>query len=209
MKHALIIALLFISCKNPSNSQEQKSPNQTEHQLLGSCEGCEGVFEYGDKLLNNVDTLSAFREYPNERIKISGTIFHRNENKPAANVILYIYSANPSGIYPKKDDAKGWAKRHGYNRGWIKTDESGSYTFYTARPGSHNDNPIHIHPIVLEPDGRYYWIDSYHFKSDPLLSKTSGNNDRGGNGIVEAQSREGSIPTFRRDIILGKNIPDY
>jgi|SRR5690606_23102676 len=178
----------------------------------GNCEGCEAIFEYGDRELNAVDTLP---DYHNEglRIKVWGTIYQNDGTTPAKDVILYVYHTDQNGIYPTKGDESGWAKRHGYIRGWVRTDSNGQYAFYTLKPGVYPDrsSPAHIHPIILEPNGKYYWLGSYHFQGDSLLSEEEINPDspRGGSSGLLNLSKEGKIWVGTRDFILGKNIPDY
>ena len=174
----------------------------------GPCEGCEAVFEYGDRKLTPTDTLPGFEEQK-PKLKITGTIYKKDGKTPAEDVILYIYHTNRDGVYPSRGDEEGWARRHGYIRGWIKTAADGKYTFYTFKPGSYSSNPAHIHPIILEPNGKYYYIDEYRFKRDPNLEDVSAYIDkRGGTGIVELWKSDG-ILVAKRDIILGKNINGY
>lgn len=175
----------------------------------GPCEGCEAVFEYGDRQLSPVDTLPEF-EQAETKLKITGTIYQNDGKTPAAGVILYIYHTNRKGIYPTKGDETGWARRHGYLRGWIKTDSTGTYTFFTQKPGSYRSNPAHIHPTILEPDGKYYYIDEYRFEGDPFLIRRRRveEDNRGGSGIVELR-RQGDLLVAERDIILGLNVPGY
>jgi protocatechuate 3,4-dioxygenase, beta subunit len=111
----------------------------------GGCEGCEAIFEYGKKTLSPIDTLPGF-DSTEPKLKLTGTVFHRDGKTPAQGVILYIYHTDRTGIYPKKGNETGWARRHGYLRGWIKTDQSGWYTFYTFRPGAYpgRTEPEHI-----------------------------------------------------------------
>jgi protocatechuate 3,4-dioxygenase beta subunit len=54
------------------------------------------------------------------------------------------------------------------------------------------------------------WIDSWHFRGDPLLDEDAEDADTayGGSGIVEPE-REGELLVARRDIVLGKNVPGY
>ena len=177
----------------------------------GPCEGCEAVFEYGDWQLTTVATLPDF-DRPGPRLELRGTVYAPDGRTPAAGVILYIYHTNQSGVYATRGGETGWARRHGFIRGWIRTDETGRYTFQTLKPGSYPDRsqPAHIHGTILEPDGRYYWIDSWHFRGDPLLDEEAedANTAYGGSGIVEPQ-REGELLVARRDIVLGKNVPGY
>ncbi|WP_299440880.1 intradiol ring-cleavage dioxygenase [uncultured Aquimarina sp.] len=177
----------------------------------GPCEGCEAVFEYGDKKLFSIDTLPDFKK-TEPKLKLIGTVFKKDGKTPAENVILYIYQTNREGIYPKKGDEKGWAKRHGYIRGWIKTNKKGKYTFYTFRPGAYPNGaePEHIHVTVKELNTNEYYIDEFVFNDDPLLKKTERENleKRGGSGI-SVPVMENGILTVHRNIILGQNIPNY
>lgn len=188
-----------------------QSSNGADQLVGGPCEGCEAIFEYGDKLLTATDTLPDFLE--NEpQLKITGTIYQKDGKTPAEDVILYIYHTNREGIYETKGDEQGWARRHGFIRGWIRTKEDGRYTFYTFRPAAYPDRrePEHIHMTVKEPGRNEYYIDDIHFEDDPLLTESvkSRVRNRGGNGIVQPQLQD-NILTVERDIILGMNIPNY
>lgn len=202
--YLLFCMLIVTAC--PSQSDDQNN------QLVGGpCEGCEAIYEYGDKVLTNTDTLPKFRE-SEPKLKITGTIYEKDGKSPAEDVIVYIYQTNREGIYETKGNEKGWARRHGFIRGWIKTGKDGKYTFYTFRPGAYpgRNVPEHIHFTVKEPDRNEYYIDDIHFLDDPLLTESAkkGARNRGGNGIVQPQLQN-KILTVQRDIILGMNIPDY
>ncbi|WP_290786687.1 intradiol ring-cleavage dioxygenase [Altibacter sp.] len=203
---ATTILLVFAAC----NSQSDKQTN-IKTGVGGPCEGCEAIFEYGDKVLSTIDTLPAFSE--NEpKLKITGTIFERDGKTPAKDVIVYIYHTNREGIYEQKGNETGWGTRHGFIRGWIKTDLDGKYTFYTFRPASYpnRDEPEHIHMTVKEPTRNEYYISDIVFDDDPLLTADKRNSlrDRCGSGLVKLKV-ENNILTAQRDIILGKNIPNY
>jgi len=200
----LIYTLLALSCG--------KSQPHYSSRLIGECEGCEAVFEYGDRILNSVDTLPDFHDQ-GTRLKITGTIYKPNGKTPAKGVILYIYHTNQNGIYATRGGETGWGKRHGYIRGWVKTGSDGKYTFYTLKPGTYPDrsSPAHIHPIILEPDGKYYWLGSYHFEGDPLLTEKeiSPRSPRGGSSGLLSLKKEDQLLTGARDIVLGKNVKRY
>ncbi|MBL4656517.1 MAG: intradiol ring-cleavage dioxygenase, partial [Flavobacteriales bacterium] len=68
-----------------------------------------------------------------------------------------------------------------------------------------------IHPTILEPSGKYYWLGSYHFEGDSLLTDNEINPDspRGGSSGLLTLTKEEDIWVGTRDIILGKNVPDY
>jgi len=201
----LFLLLIFISCA--------QSQQRSVHRLIGGpCEGCEAVFEYGDRIIQSTDTLPGF-DQASEKLRVSGKVYKPDGRTPAEGVILYVYHTNEEGIYPTRGDEKGWARRHGYIRGWIKTDSEGYYSFYTFVPGTYpsRTEPAHIHVTVLEPDGKYYWLGSYHFDRDPLLSDKARNPTTprgGGNGVLALESSNG-ILSGERNIILGINIEGY
>jgi len=194
--------LLSFSCK---------AQNATDRQVGGGCEGCEALFEYGDKILKDADTLPLFA-ITEPKLKLYGKVYQSDGKTPASDVILYIYHTDRKGIYPKVGNEKGWAKRHGFLRGWAKTDEKGRYTFFTFRPASYpgRTEPEHIHLTVKEPGKIAYYLDDYVFEDDPILTsaKQAKLSNRGGTGIVKPILSNG-IWLIERDLILGLNIPDY
>ncbi len=200
MKNQIVLILFFLSID--TNAQ----------QVGGFCEGCEAVFEYGSKKLTNSDTLPDFKE-SGPKLEISGTIYQADGKTTAKNVILYIYHTDQKGIYPQKGNETGWAKRHGYLRGWIKTNADGKYKFYTLRPASYPNSraPQHIHPVIKEPNKNEYYIDEYLFTDDPFLDENEKANQqkRGGSGIITLTKKQDGTWVGKRDIVLGLNIPNY
>ena len=200
-----LLLLTATACQSQDRKVEQNRG------VGGPCEGCEAIFEYGDKRLTAIDTLPDFGK--NEpKIKLTGTVFEKDGKTPAENVILYIYHTDRNGVYATQGQAKGWAKRHGYIRGWIKTGPSGEYTFYTFRPAAYpgGTEPEHIHVTVKEPNKNEYYIDEVVFADDPMLSQKERSElqNRGGLGIVRPRLENGML-TVKRDIVLGLNIPGY
>mgnify|MGYP003593022331 FL=1 len=179
----------------------------------GSCEGCEAIYESPVPFdaLDEVDTLPDFND-PGPRLLIRGVIYEANGKIPAANVILYVYHTNQEGVYPRRGNEKGWARRHGYIRGWVRTNAKGEYRFYTLLPASYPNSTAlkHIHPVIKEPGRNEYYIDEFIFDDDPFLKPEERNRleQRGGNGIVTLR-RQGDLLVGIRDIVLGRNIPDY
>ncbi len=181
-------------------------------QLVGGpCQGCEAVLEFGKQALNSIDTLPEFEMHKNQLL-VTGTVYRSEGVTPAPNVIVYAYHTNEKGIYPTRGDEEGWGRRHGYIRGWVKTDANGSYAFYTFKPASYPSltEPAHVHLTVKEPDIQEYWIDSVEFEGDPLLTEKnqSKKRQRGGSGMVTLK-RENGLLMAKRDIFLGKNIPNH
>ncbi len=197
--------MLITSCQ----SQTEKS--ESAKIVGGPCEGCEAIYEFGERRLTASDTLPDFQE-TEPKLKITGTVYKKDGKTPAENVIIYIYHTDRNGIYKSKGNEKGWAKRHGYIRGWVKTGTDGTYTFYTFRPAAYpdRDEPEHIHLTVKEHDKNEYYIEDILFTSDPKLtnSKKEGLKNRAGSGVVVLKKDKGML-IAKRDIILGLNIPNY
>ncbi len=208
LKCLLLFSILtsFSAC----HAQHEKNP-PADKIVGGPCEGCEAIYEYGNKSLKSIDTLPGF-DLNQPQLKITGNVFKKDGKTPAPNVIIYIYHTNRKGIYETKGDEKGWAKRHGLHRGWIKTDENGHYTFYTFRPGAYPDGSEaeHIHITIKEPDKNEYYLDEFYFSDDPLFTDKFKKRlqNRGGSGIVKPIRQYGML-TIERDLILGLNIPNY
>ena len=211
MKWIYTAAIIFMNLS--ACSQSTSNNNIPKTQLIGGrCEGCEAIFETPIPFdqLNYIDTLPDFDRYE-QKLLLTGTVYQVDGKTPAKDVVLYVYHTDPSGIYPRQENDKGWAQRHGYIRGWIKTNSKGEYLFYTFRPASYPNStqPQHVHITAKEQDKNEYYIDDFLFADDPHLQKENKNqNPRGGNGVVQPEMNNG-ISTARRDIILGKNIPDY
>lgn len=206
----LLFQILFIFTSFCNYSQID---DETIYHLIGGpSEGCEAVFEYGEQTLTSVDTLSDFND-DGQKLKLTGIIYEPDGITPAEDVILYIHHTDQGGVYPTKGNETGWAKRHGYLRGWIKTDSDGRYTFYTLKPGTYPNKsaPGHIHPVILEPNGKYYWIEEFLFEGDQLLTsnETEKRSPRGGNDFILTLNEENDLFVGERNIILGKNVSDY
>jgi len=143
---------------------------------------------------------------------INGVVYKADGKTPAPDVILYIYHTDQTGHYPTKGDEKGWGKRHGYLRGWMRTNQKGEYKFVTLRPAAYpgRNEPAHIHLIVKEPGVNAYYLDDYLFSDDSLLTPEKRRNlpNRGGSGILVLKD-VGNMFKAERNLYLGKNIPHY
>lgn len=214
----LLLALAIWSCRGqggrdaPAGSGTPLNQGALAERVVGGpCEGCEALLEYGNRPLNAVDTLPKFKE-TEPKLRLTGTVYQADGKTPAEGVILYFYQTNREGIYETRGDETGWARRHGFIRGWVRTGQDGIYTVYTFRPGAYpsRSEPEHIHLTVKEPNTIPYYLDSYHFEDDPLLTAAQRKalDNRGGTGIVDPRQEDGML-TVRRDVILGLNIPGY
>lgn len=182
-----------------------------QKQIGGNCEDCELIFAGISQVLAWQTSIGEKNE-PGEKLEISGIIYKKDGKTPASDIILYIYHTNAKGKYepaPKQINAR----KHGHLRAWIKTDTNGKYKFNTIRPAAYPNLkfPSHIHPIIKEPNKNEYWIDEYHFDDDPLLTPKEKANfqNRGGSGVIKLHKNNKGVWVGKRDIILGKNIPNY
>jgi protocatechuate 3,4-dioxygenase, beta subunit len=212
----LFLLLGCLSCLFGCGQKTNKQVVQKEIKVGGRCEGCEAIYESPFETLNETDTLPDFNE-PGPKIEISGIIFQKDGKTPAPGIILYVYHTDQKGIYAKRGNETGWAKQHGYIRGWMKTDKNGFYRFYTLIPASYpnSTNPKHIHPTIKEPGYSEYWIDDFVFLDDPLLpaSEKTKTHPVGGSGVLrpapaDTVTKDG-ILRATRNIILGQNVQDY
>ncbi|MEM9488523.1 MAG: intradiol ring-cleavage dioxygenase [Myxococcota bacterium] len=157
---------------------------------LPACEWC-GTDEAPSQL--SWDLRIAGPEQSGERLVIAGTVHRADGTTPAAGIVMYLYHTDSSGIYPRRGDESGNGARHGYLRGWLRTDRDGQYRLTTIRPAPYpsRTEPAHIHVTIKEPDRPEYWLDSFVFADDPLVTAEYRAKARGtgGSGIV----------TLRRD----------
>ncbi|MCP2044874.1 hypothetical protein [Pontibacter sp. HSC-36F09] len=112
MKKSILLYLLLVTAVS-CQAQDNQETQQPARQVGGPCEGCEALHEYGDKPLSPTDTLPAFRLGAENKLVLTGTVYLPDGKTPAQDVILYVYHTDVTGIYPKKGDEKGWARRHG------------------------------------------------------------------------------------------------
>ena len=215
MKIFLILILSVTSLQScAQNSAAVKNESgSADKKVAQRCEGCEAIYECPvsfDKL-NEVDTLPGFND-KGPKIEISGVIYKADGKTPAPGVVLYVYHTDQKGIYATKGNETGWAKRHGYIRGWIKTNSKGEYKIYTLVPASYpnSNNPKHIHPTIKEPGISEYWIDEFLFADDPLLPDSERNRAKpvGGNGVLKTEMKDGMLRATR-NITLGLNVEGY
>ena len=223
MRFLFLFALNSIVCLGgcAQNNQQLKKGNkplQQDIKVGGGCEGCEAIYEspLAFEQLNEIDTLPDFNE-PGPTIEISGIVYQRDGKTPAKDVVLYVYHTDQKGLYSQKGNdpsfrQDGWGKRHGYIRGWVKTNAEGFYKFYTLVPASYpnSSNPKHIHPTIKEPGKSEYWIDEFVFDDDPLLPNEERlrSNPVGGSGILKTTMKDGVLRATR-NIVLGLNVKDY
>ena len=217
MRSTIIIAAFFLFTnfvcgQNDDKPEKDNKPDKETTITIGDgCEGCDAVYEtpIPFEQLSHIDTLPDF-EAATTKLEISGVIYKPDGTTPAAGIVLYLYHTDVNGYYSKKGGETG---RNGYLRGWLKTNEKGEYKFFTLRPAPYPNAtfPAHIHPTVKEPGKTPYWIDDYVFDDDKFVNDTyrSKAENRGGDGILTLTKNGNGVYTAKRDLILGKNIPNY
>lgn len=215
IKRASFFALLFPvtgTLTGACGAQVSQRAQTPAREVGGRCEWCEGMYEGMPQELSWETSLAPASE-PGERLEISGVVYRSDGVTPAPGVILYFYQTDAEGYYPRALGATGAARRHGRLRGWLKTNARGQYKFRTIKPAPYPNGgiPAHIHPIVKEPDANEYYIDDYEFDDDPLLtaSQRAGRSGRGGSGIIRLRGDGSGGWIGSRDIVLGRNVPDY
>lgn len=207
----LMILSTIVGCTENS-TKAQTQGTSTGERVGGRCEGCEAMYENKTafKELSSDLTLPGYSE-KGPRLHISGVVYKPDGKTPAPGIVLYFYHTDQGGLYPPGNET-GWGRRHGYIRGWLKTNDKGEYTLQTLKPGAYPDRgaPAHIHCIVKEEGINEYYIGDFLFDDDPLLSKEDKSNPNvpGGNGVLKPQDKNGILHATR-NIYLGRQIRNY
>ncbi len=178
----------------------------------GGCDGRDLIYAGMPDTLAAAARIAASGE-PGTPLEVRGTIHLQDGRTPAAGVILYAYHTDARGYYVPPDSGDRSLTRHGRLRGWIRTGRDGKYRFETIRPAPYpgRDVPAHLHAVIKEPGRNEYYIDEYEFDDDPLLTaeRRRTRERRGGSGIVRAVRTPDGGQIIERDIVLGRNIPNY
>ncbi len=202
-----ILLFAITACEASKAAPTQTSINASARPNLYACEGCDAIYERKPESLSAHAIIAPPLE-PGERMIIDGTVFQTDGITPAPDIVVYIWQTNADGLYANGSDESALSRQHGRLRGWIKTGADGRYSFETIKPAPYpNDTiPAHVHPAVLEPGRRPYYIDDVVFSGEfgvtDVYRKAAEN--RGGNGIISLQ-REAGIWRARRDIILERH----
>ncbi|MGB4961144.1 MAG: hypothetical protein WBO36_16790 [Saprospiraceae bacterium] len=212
--------LIAFSCQ--SQSKDHTSLPAKDATLIkrvgGSFENSEFIYDKMQKNIPSVDISGAWDEH-GQKLIITGKVYKIDGRTPAANVVLYYYHTNGEGKYKHKPEIERsmppnhLGQTHGYIRGWVKTDSTGSYSIHTLRPGVYpsRDTPAHIHVTVKEPNEiNEYYIDDLVFDDDQLLTGDVRKKleNRGGSGVLRILLSD-DTQIAEHNIVLGLNIPDY
>ena len=210
--YALLLISLSTSCNGQTKDTNNHSDRNDNKVVGGPFENAEFMYIGMPDKINSVDTSAGWTQ-KGQKLLITGTIFKLDGKTPAPNVILYYYHTDINGYYANKEGLDQRVARHGYIRGWVKSDENGKYAIYTVRPAPYpnEDMPAHIHPAIKEPNiDKEYYIDEFVFDDDKLLTgeKRRAMENRGGSGILRVLV-SGDLQIAEHNIVLGLNIPNY
>jgi protocatechuate 3,4-dioxygenase beta subunit len=209
----LIILFLtsFTNCNGQTKKEESPKRN-TDKIVGGGCDGCELMYVGMPKNIQPADTSSAWSE-KGQRLLVTGKVLKLDGLTPTPNVIVYYWQTDNNGHYSPRNGFNIEAEKHGHVRGWVKSDENGSYSIYTIRPANYpsSDMPAHIHLSIKEPeiDDEYY-TDGLVFADDIKLTsdKRKKFENRGGSGVLRVLIDK-DMQVAEHNIILGLNIPNY
>lgn len=159
------------------------------------------IYDYSGEL-NSVDTIPGF-DTKTDKLIVTGTVYLSDGSTPAKDVIVYIEQADEFGNFELK---KHNDKRYVENRGWIKTDDKGNYTFYTYVPGGDRRYRMlqQLFVSVKAPNSVEQNIESFLFNDDPLLTKQCLKkiNKKGDPSRILTPKKEGKLLVAQKDIVL-------
>lgn len=208
---SVFLTSLLLSCNGQKTYESEKSLDKKGN-VGGPFENGEYMYRGMPKNINSVDTSAGWTQN-GQKVLITGTIYNYDGKTPAPNVILYYYHTDINGLYTHKKGQYPSIERHGYIRGWVKSDANGKYAIYTVRPGPYpnTDFEAHIHPSIKEPNiDKEYYIDEFVFDDDKLLTgvKRKKLQNRGGSGVLRVLISD-DLQIAEHNIVLGLNIPNY
>ena len=142
---------------------------------------------------------------PGTRFVVSGVVYQPDGRTPARDVVLYAYHTNAAGRYPHRGDETGNGRRHGYLRGWLRTDAEGRYRIATIRPMPYptRREAAHIHLNAQAPGGEERYLKVFLFADDELLSPAErAELARGDAHVVRPVRDAAGVLHATRDIVL-------
>ena len=164
------------------------------------------IYDYNKDYISSTDSIPDF-ESKYQKLKISGTIYKSDGKTPASDVIMYIEHADEDGDF---DLRKLNDKRYTHHRGWIKTNASGQYAFYTFIPGGDRryNQLQQLFPTIKEEANEFYNLESFLFDSDPLLTKACRKKiqKKGDVSRILKPIKQGDLLVVEKDIVLESSV---
>ncbi|HKY03960.1 MAG TPA: protocatechuate 3,4-dioxygenase [Blastocatellia bacterium] len=107
------------------------------------------------------------KDEPGEPLVVTGRVFAEDGRTPLAGVSVYVYHTDKRGYYSGESTGNSNPRL----RGWMRTDEQGTYEYRTIKPGAYPQGgaPAHIHYVVTGP-GYKEKVFEIVFEGDPQLS---------------------------------------
>jgi protocatechuate 3,4-dioxygenase beta subunit len=182
----LLLAILFCSCGQPTNSTVFTSiSSDTAH--------------IPSKIIMAADTE------PGERMIISGTIYLPDGKTPAKDAILSAWHTDAKGYYIAGGGGAG--ELHPRIHGRMQTGADGKYEFRTIKPAQYpaHTSPAHVHGHISAPGFPEYPFICY-FEGDDLITnknRSELNSHRGGTPSIITLTKDiNGVLIGHRDIIL-------
>ena len=159
-----------------------RAPGEPLFPLKHSVSECTGPI-FGKEVLRKWDhdlTKNGIRDAEplGERILVSGKVIDE-KGRPISNTLIEIWQANAAGRYIHKVDQHNAPLDPNFTGcGRCMTDERGTYSFYTIKPGAYpwanHPNawrPNHIHFSLFGNQITSRLVTQMYFPGDPLLDK--------------------------------------
>lgn len=137
---------------------------------------------------------------PGVPLHVRGTVRHRDDGRPVAGALLYVYQTDAAGYYtPKTND-----NSNPRLKAWVRTDPQGRFELLTIRPGSYPDSRVqqHIH-YELHADGVARLRGEIVFADDPNLREST--REAPPRGWVVVEPRKTTDGGFECEAVL--NVP--
>lgn len=193
----------MIGCQGSTSAQAGESDILKRIRQNARPRGTEGMGAIDFPLNVGTKIVISNETDKGEAVKIRGTVYKADGKTPAPNTLIYLYHTDFEGYYGR--DPK--QHKHGRYRGWMLTNQNGSYAFNTIKPAPYPENRFaaHIHMTVTTETAQETWIDSILFEGDRLISAVERSNagKRGGfNPILTLTKGDGGLLYGTRDIQL-------
>ena len=160
MKPLLVLALAVAATRCGTNS------SVTHHAIDSAADVAGGASRAVHRAsTSKSEAVIAAADEPGDRMEVRGTVFEPDGVTPAANIVVYVYHTDASGLYQTK---AGDPPRL---RAWLLTDAQGRYAYRTIRPASYPKStiPAHVHTQMWGAHFPRQYGTELEFADDPFL----------------------------------------